>query len=120
MVASTILVPSDDVDACADFVRPVIALYVGGMGAKGANFHRAVFDRMGYEAQCDTIQDLYLSGDKAAATAAVTTQMCEEIALIGPWSKIAEDLEAWRASVVTTLLISGDPATLARCAELVG
>ena len=118
VVASTILVPGDDVEACADFVRPVISLYVGGMGAKGANFHRAVFDRMGYEAQCDTIQDLYLAGDKAAATAAVTTQMCEEIALIGPWAKIAEDLEAWRSSVVTTLLISGDPATLERFAEL--
>ncbi|MYK73977.1 MAG: LLM class F420-dependent oxidoreductase [Acidimicrobiaceae bacterium] len=120
VVASTILVPGDDMDACADFVRPVISLYVGGMGAKGTNFHRAVFDRMGYEAQCDTIQDLYLAGDKAAATAAVTTQMCEEIALIGPWSKIAEDLEAWRSSVVTTLLISGDPATLERFAELAG
>ncbi len=118
VVASTILVPGDDVEACADFVRPVISLYVGGMGAKGANFHRAVFDRMGYEAQCDTIQDLYLAGDKAAATAAVTTEMCEEIALIGPWAKIAEDLEAWRSSVVTTLLVSGDPATLERIAEL--
>ena len=74
VVASTILVPGNDVDACADFVRPVISLYVGGMGAKGANFHRAVFDRMGYESQCDTIQDLYLAGDKAAATAAVTTR----------------------------------------------
>ena len=118
VVASTILVPGDDVEACADFVRPVISLYVGGMGAKGANFHRAVFDRMGYEAQCDTIQDLYLSGDKAAATAAVTTEMCEEIALIGPWAKIAEDVDPWRSSAVTTLLISGDPPTLERFAEL--
>ena len=91
-----------------------------GMGAKGANFHRAVFDRMGYESQCDNIQDLYLAGDKAAATAAVTTEMCEEIALIGPWSKIADDLEAWRSSVVTTLLVSGDPATLECFAEVAG
>ena len=117
MVASTVLVPGDDVDACADFVRPIISLYVGGMGA---NFHRAVFDRMGYEAQCNTIQDLYLAGDKAAATAAVTTEMCEEIALIGPWPKIAEDLEAWRSSVVTTLLVSGSPDVLERMAETAG
>jgi len=120
VIGSTILVPGDDVDACADFVRPVIALYVGGMGAKGVNFHRAVFDRMGYEAQCDIIQDLYLSGDKTAATAAVTTAMCEEIALIGPWGKIAEELDAWRSSAITTLLINGDPATLERFAELAG
>ena len=118
VIASTILVPGDDVEACADLVRPIIALYVGGMGAKGANFHRAVFDRMGYERECDTIQDLFLSGDKAAASAAVTVQMCEEIALIGPWSKIAEDFQAWRSSVVTTLLVSGDPHTLERFAAL--
>ena len=118
VLASTVLVPGDDVEACADFVRPIIALYVGGMGAKGANFHRAVFDRMGYEAECDKIQDLFLSGDKAAATAAVTVGMCEKIALIGPWSKIAEDLQAWRSSVVTTLLVNGNPATLERFAEL--
>ena len=73
---------------------------------------------MGYEAQCDTIEDLCLAGDKAAAAAAVSTEMCEEIALVGPWSKIAEDLESWRSSVATTLLLSGDPATLERFAEL--
>lgn len=119
VIGSAMLVPGDDVDACADFVRPVIALYVGGMGAKGANFHRAVFDRMGYEQQCDIIQDLYLSGDKRGATAAVTIGMCEEIALIGPWGKIAEELDSWRSSVVTTLLVSGPPPTLEHLARLV-
>ena len=120
VVCTSILVPGDDIEACADFVRPVISLYVGGMGAKGANFHRAVFDRMGYEEQCDVIQDLYLAGDKKAATAAVSVEMCEEIALIGPWEKITEDLEPWRESVVTTMLVMGDPATLNRIAEIVG
>ena len=120
VVCTSILVPGDDIEACADFVRPVISLYVGGMGAKGANFHRAVFDRMGYEEQCDIIQDLYLAGDKKAATAAVTVEMCEEIALIGPWEKITEDLAPWRESVVTTMLVMGDPATLTRVAEIVG
>jgi F420-dependent oxidoreductase-like protein len=120
IACTAIIVPGDDVDACADFVRPVISLYVGGMGAKGANFHRSVFDRMGYEEQCDTIQDLYLAGDKAAATAAVSVEMCEEIALIGPWDKIADDLEPWRESVVTTLNVSGDVATLRKIQEIVG
>ena len=120
VVCTALVIPGDDVDACADFVRPIISLYVGGMGAKGANFHRAVFDRMGYEGQCDVIQDLYLDGKKAEATAAVTVEMCEEIALIGPWEKISEDLEPWRESVVTTMLVSGDAALLNRIAELVG
>jgi F420-dependent oxidoreductase-like protein len=120
VVCTTVLVPGDDIEACADFVRPIISLYVGGMGAKGANFHRAVFDRMGYEQQCDHIQDLYLAGKKAEATSAVSVEMCEEIALIGPWEKIAEDVEPWRESVVTTMLVSGDQATLDRIAEIVG
>lgn len=120
VICSTLLVPGDDIEACAAFVRPVIALYVGGMGAKGANFHRAVFDRMGYEEECDTIQELYLAGKKIEATAAVSVEMCEEIALIGPWEKIVEDVEPWHGSVVTTMLVSGDPATLGRIAEIVG
>ncbi|MFQ5558604.1 MAG: LLM class F420-dependent oxidoreductase, partial [Acidimicrobiales bacterium] len=120
VVCTALLVPGDDVEACADFIRPVISLYVGGMGARGANFHRAVFDRMGYEEQCDRIQDLYLSGDKSGAAAAVPVEMCEEIALIGPWEKIRDDLDPWRRSVVTTMLVGGDPPTLERFAELVG
>ena len=120
MVCTALVIPGDEIDACADFVRPIISLYVGGMGAKGANFHRAVFDRMGYAEQCDVIQDLYLDGKKAEATAAVTVEMCEEIALIGPWEKITEDLEPWRESVVTTMLVSGDAAMLNRIAEIVG
>ncbi len=120
IVCTALLVPGDDVEGCADFIRPVIALYVGGMGAKGANFHRAVFDRMGYEEECDKIQDLFLDGHKAEATAAVSTQMCEEISLIGPWDKIADDLAPWRESCVTTLNVSGDPATLRKMAEVMG
>jgi len=119
VVCTAIVVPGDDLEACADFVRPIIALYVGGMGAKGANFHRSVFDRMGYEAQCDQIQDLYLDGKKSDAIAAVSTEMCEEIALIGPWDKIADDLAPWHESCVTTLNIAGDPTLLRTMAELV-
>ncbi len=118
VVVSAVLVPGDDIESCADQVRPVLALYVGGMGARNQNFHRAVFDRMGYEAECDKIQDLYLSGDRKGATAAVTTAMCEEISLLGPWDKIADDLKVWRASVATTLLVGGSPEDLRQLATL--
>lgn len=115
-VAATVpLVPGEDVEACADMVRPMLALYIGGMGAKGRNFHRDVFVRMGFEAECDRIQELYLGGDKPAAIAAVTTEMCEAIALLGPPDKIRHDLAAWKDSVVDTLLISG-PIDLVRMA----
>jgi len=114
-----LVIPGADPDACADFIRPLISLYVGGMGAKEANFHNRVFVRMGYEAECDKIQDLYLQGDKKAATAAVTLEMCEEIALVGPWDKIRDELQMWEDSVVTTLLVNGDVALLRKMAELV-
>src|SRR5262249_45774750 len=62
--------PGDDVDACADFVRPFYALYIGGMGARGQNFHKDAAARLGYEAEADRIQELYLAGDKRGAAAA--------------------------------------------------
>jgi F420-dependent oxidoreductase-like protein len=108
----------DDINAAADRVRPWLALYIGGMGAKGANFHKAVFDRMGYEEQCDKIQDLYLAGRKDEAIAAVTLEMIELVALVGPKAKIAEDMEAWRNSLVTTMIIQGSPDTLRLMKEL--
>jgi len=100
-------------------VRPMYALYFGGMGAKGANFHHDVPVRMGYEAEMQVVQDLYLEGKKDEAAAAVPTKLVEQLALIGPEDKIRHDLEAWRESVVTTLLISGDAATVHRVAEIV-
>ena len=117
--ATVMVVPNDDVEAAADAVRPMLALYIGGMGARGTNFHYDVFARMGYEAECAEIQALYLDGNKADAAAAVPTSLVEGISLIGPWDKIRDDLEAWRASVVTTLLVAGPPDLLRRMAELV-
>jgi len=101
------VIPHPDVEAAADMVRPMIALYVGGMGAKGANFHRDVIDRLGYTAVCDQIQELYLDGKKKEAIAAVPTALVEEIALIGPPAKIRDELQAWEESVVTTMLVQG-------------
>ena len=119
-VAATVpVIIHDDVEEAADFIRPMYALYFGGMGARGANFHHDVAVRLGYEAEAKRIQDLYLEGKKDEAAAAVPTQLVEELALIGPEDKIREDLDAWRESIVTTLVVSGDAATLRRIAGLV-
>ena len=77
-------VMNDDVDAAADGFRPMLALYIGGMGAKDMNFHFDVFARMGYEEAAHKIQDAYLDGRKDDAAAAVPTSMVEDIALVGP------------------------------------
>jgi F420-dependent oxidoreductase-like protein len=119
-VAATVpLIITDNVEAAADALRPMYALYFGGMGARGTNFHANVAIRMGYEAEVAKIQELYLGGHKAEAAAAIPTRLLEQLTLIGPVDKIRHDLEAWRDSIVTTLLVGGDPATLRTIAELV-
>ncbi|HET7295946.1 MAG TPA: LLM class F420-dependent oxidoreductase [Gemmatimonadales bacterium] len=119
-VAATVpFIISEDLDAAADSLRPFYALYFGGMGAKGTNFHANVAIQMGYGSEVEEIAQLYLSGNKDEAAAKVPRKLIEEMALIGPREKIAEDLERWRESIVTTLLISGDAATLRAAAELV-
>jgi F420-dependent oxidoreductase-like protein len=110
---------ADTVEAAADMYRPVLALYIGGMGAREVNFHNNVFARMGYEGDAKLIQDLYLDGKKAEAAAAVPTQLVEEVALVGPREKIRDDLEMWRESVVTTMIVSGASSQLRDIAELV-
>jgi F420-dependent oxidoreductase-like protein len=119
-VAATVpLIVTDDIEGAADAVRPMYALYFGGMGAKGTNFHANVAIRMGYEQEVARIQELYLSGRRDEAAAAIPTKLVEQLTLIGTEAKIRHDLEAWRESSVTTLLIGGDPATLRTAAELV-
>jgi F420-dependent oxidoreductase-like protein len=108
-----------DIERAADTMRPSIALYIGGMGAKSMNFHFDVFSRMGYEAEATKIQELYLAGHKDEATAAVPTSLIEDTALIGPKEKIRDDLEGWRESIATTLLVAGNSETLQTMAELV-
>ena len=109
MLASIPFIVDDDVERAADMIRPRFALYFGGMGARGANFHHDVAVRMGYEAEAAKIQELYLDGKKDEAAAAVPTKLVEQLALIGPADKIRHDLEAWRESSVTSLLIAGPP-----------
>jgi F420-dependent oxidoreductase-like protein len=109
----------DDVDRAADLLRPMYALYFGGMGARGMNFHQQVIIRMGYEDAARQIQDLYLEGRKDEAAAAVPRKLIEQLALIGPPDKIRHDLEAWRESPVTTIIVAGPSERLRAAAELI-
>jgi hypothetical protein len=83
------------------------------------NFHFDVFCRMGFEPEAHKIQDLYLDGRKDEAAATVPTSLVEKIALIGPREKIAQEIEAWKDSIATTLLVAGGSDTLRMMAELV-
>ena len=112
VVATVPVVLGDDVESAADTVRPFIALYAGGMGAKGANFHRDVLDRLGYAQACDEIQAHFLAGDRARATAAVPLELVQDIALVGTADDLRAQLPAWEATAITTMLVQADPRTL--------
>ena len=113
------VIPGDDVEQCADLMRPMLALYAGGMGAKGANFHFDVFARMGWEDVATRVQELYLAGRKQEAAAAIPLEMVEDVALVGPPDKIRDDLDKWRATCLTTVLLSGRADQLGMLAELI-
>ncbi|CAN5487508.1 hypothetical protein BH23ACT9_BH23ACT9_22090 [soil metagenome] len=95
----------DDVDACRDMLRPMYALYIGGMGAKGKNFYNDLACRYGFEEAAERIQDLYLDGKKDEATALVPDALVDECALVGPIERILDRLEAWKESQVGTLIL---------------
>ncbi len=119
-VATTVnVIIDDDVDQAADFVRPFLALYIGGMGHKDVNFHFDVFCRMGFEAEANKIQELYLDGKKDDAAAAVSTEMVEATALVGSEAKIRDELQAWEETALTTMMVAGPPEQLRRIADLV-
>jgi len=106
------VVPGPDVEAAADLVRPSLALYIGGMGAKTMNFHAELFSRLGYPGEVAKIQELYLDGKKQDAIAAVPTALVEDIALVGPPEKIRDELAVWEQTLITTLLLQAPPAAL--------
>lgn len=99
--------------ALLDFARPIVALYVGGMGARDKNFYNQLVCQYGYEAEAEQIQDLYLEGRKKEAEALVPTELLEAINMVGPASYVRERIEAFRAAGVTNLQVtpaSEDPA----------
>jgi F420-dependent oxidoreductase-like protein len=110
-VACTVsVIEHDDVELAASFLKPVLALYIGGMGAKEVNFHHDVFVRMGWADECQAIQDAYLAKNRDLAISLVPTEMVEDVALIGPVDKIVEEIETkWRSTCITSLVLGGWP-----------
>jgi F420-dependent oxidoreductase-like protein len=114
----------DDIAACRDKLRPGLALYIGGMGARSRNFYNALARRLGYEAAAETIQEHFLAGRRNDAAAAVPDELIDEISLVGPpdmirdrlqlWQELAED--HWLGSIV---LVGADAEAMRVVAEAV-
>ncbi|HYM01179.1 MAG TPA: LLM class F420-dependent oxidoreductase [Blastocatellia bacterium] len=110
----------DDLDRCRMQVKPFLALYVGGMGARGKNFYNDLACRYGYELEAKQIQALYLAGKKNEAIAAVPDELVDEVSLCGPRDRIKDRLAAWKEAGVTTLICAtGDINAVRTMAELV-
>jgi F420-dependent oxidoreductase-like protein len=108
----------DDVEACRGAVRGMLALYIGGMGARKKNFYNDYAKRLGYEEAAVKIQDLFLDGKKGEAMAAVPAELIDETALVGPADRIKDRLQAWKDSSVDTMLIgAGQPEAIRLLAE---
>src|SRR5690606_18651940 len=115
IAAGGILAIGEDAAAFAEFARPMAALYIGGMGAKGKNFYNDLVCRYGYEKEAAEIQDLYLDGKKEEAAAKVPAELLELTNLCGPESFVAERIAAYKESGVTNLNViplGGDAADL--------
>jgi F420-dependent oxidoreductase-like protein len=120
LAAHVPVVVTDDVAAGRDFLKPLLALYVGGMGAKGKNFYTRLAERYGYADAAAAIQDLYLAGKKDDAIAAVPDALVDEVALVGDRARIADRLAAFRECGVETLILQArQPEALRLLAELV-
>ena len=119
LAAHVPVVVTDDVDAGRDFLKPLLALYVGGMGAKGKNFYTRLAERYGYADEATTIQDLYLAGKKNEAIAAVPDALVDEVALVGDRARIGDRLDAFRECGVGTLILQArQPEALRLLADL--
>jgi len=109
---------TDDVEAGRLQMKPQLALYIGGMGAKGRNFYNDLAKRYGYEEAAETIQDLYLAGKRMEATMAVPDALVDEVCLVGPAGKVTDRLAAWEEAGATNLIIAAsDTVTLRTIAE---
>lgn len=120
-IAPTVFVViNDNLDICYNMLRPMLALYIGGMGARGKNFYNDLAARYGFADAAAEIQDLYLAGDKGAAMARVPAELVDTVALVGPRDRVRERLQLWRDSPVTTLNMTVfDIETLRTMVELI-
>lgn len=118
------LVMGDNLEQCRNAVKPMLALYIGGMGAKSKNFYNDYAIKLGYEEEAEKIQDLFLSGKQAEAVQAVPDGLVDDVHLVGPKERIVERLAVWKEAgakrhVGAMLLGSAQPEALEVVAEAV-
>jgi F420-dependent oxidoreductase-like protein len=112
-------VMGNDLDQCRAPVKASLALYIGGMGARSKNFYNSYVRNFGYEELATKLQDLYLSGKKNEAQAAVPDELADAVALLGPKERIRDQIARWKASPITTMIIgTNQPEALRTLAEL--
>lgn len=117
--AGPVLAIGENVEPLREFVKPHLALYIGGMGAKGKNFYHALATKYGYGPQADRIQELYLAGDKEGAAKVVPDELVRDVNLIGSREFVRERLAAFREAGVTTLNVSPIAETSAERVKLI-
>lgn len=110
---------TDDIEGGLLAFKYFLSFYIGGMGAKSTNFHKNLFVRMGYEAEADKIQQLFMEDKRDEAARVIPDELADAMSLVGPVDRIRDRLQAWRDSRVTTVLVTAqDVATLRAIAEL--
>ncbi len=112
------VIPCDDPEDGAAFVRHVMALYIGGMGSSDTNFHADVFVRMGWGEVCEQVSTLYRDKRKDEAAKAIPLEMVQDVALVGPIGKIKDELELWDTTAITTMCVMGDANLVRTLADL--
>jgi F420-dependent oxidoreductase-like protein len=117
--AGPVLAIGENVEPLREFVKPHLALYIGGMGAKGKNFYHALATKYGYGPQADRIQELYLVGDKDGAAKVVPDDLVRDVNLIGTREFVKERVAAFREAGVTTLNVAPIAATPAERVKLI-
>lgn len=118
IAAAVPVIIDDDVQRALNRIKQTVGFYIGGMGAKSFNVHKAHISRMGYGEAADRVQELFLAGRRDEAMAAVPNALCDEISLVGPKGRVRERLAVWRESPVTMLNVgAADRETLRFMAE---
>lgn len=117
---SVTVILEDDLEMAYNQMKPQLALYIGGMGAKGKNFYFDLACRYGFEVEAETIQDLYLAGNRGEAMMAVPNELVDAVALVGSKDRIKDRVQMWQDSPITTMNITAFSVDAVRLmAELV-
>ena len=101
------IVVDDDIERCRRLIRPVVAFWIGAMGSRTTNFYAEMFARVGFEGAVRGIQESYGAGRTADAAAKVPDELLDEVALLGPRGRVAEQFERWKTAPVTTMILGG-------------